>query len=232
MIDSSCGISSYGYSFMVVLSFYVIFRIWEKICKKTCYKFFGIIPFALLPSSRFSFHVYLRLFCQTPIIKMPSLNRKEKGTCENCGTQTTKLNLARHKERCSVGALYCTQSPNFSTKSQNDLNYHVAKKSSAPKPVVTFKCKLCYQEIPGFYALRQHINTQHGMQIGSRTRDVVVEHIVGDVEDHRLREELRSCHHFLVDSELEIARHKVFNYALETLNETIVNQKRDHFSTI
>ena len=30
------------------------------------------------------------------------------------------------------------------------------------------------------------------MQIGSRTRDVDVEHIVGDVEDHRLREELRS----------------------------------------
>ena len=67
------------------------------------------------------------------------------------------------------------------------------------------------------------------MQIGSRTRDVDVEHIVGDVEDHRLREELRSCQHLLVDSELERARHKVFNYAVETLNETIVNEKLDHF---
>ena len=47
------------------------------------------------------------------------------------------------------------------------------------------------------------------MQIGSRTKDVDVEHIVGDVEDHRLREELRYCQHFLVDSELERARHKV-----------------------
>ena len=56
-----------------------------------------------------------------------------------------------------------------------------------------------------------------------------MEHIVGDVEDHRLREELRSCQHFLVDSELERARHKVFNYAVETLNETIVNEKLDHF---
>ena len=44
------------------------------------------------------------------------------------------------------------------------------------------------------------------MQIGSGTRDVIVEHIVGDVEDHSLREELRSCQHFLVDSELERAR--------------------------
>ena len=67
------------------------------------------------------------------------------------------------------------------------------------------------------------------MQIGSGTRDVDLEHIVGDVEDHSLREELRSCQHFLVDSELERARHKVFNYAVETLNETIVNEKLDHF---
>ena len=67
------------------------------------------------------------------------------------------------------------------------------------------------------------------MQIGSRTRDVNVEHIVGDVEDDRLREELRSCQNFMVDSELERARHKVFNHAVETLNETIANTKLDHF---
>ena len=58
-----------------------------------------------------------------------------------------------------------------------------------------------------------------------------MEHIVGDVEDHRLIEELHSRQLFLVDSELERARHKVFNYAVETLNETIVNEKLDHFET-
>ena len=68
------------------------------------------------------------------------------------------------------------------------------------------------------------------MQIGSRTRAVDVEHIVGDVEDHTLREGLRSCQHFLVDYKLESARRKVFNYAVETLNETIVNEKLDLFS--
>ena len=56
-----------------------------------------------------------------------------------------------------------------------------------------------------------------------------MEHIVGEVEDHSLREELRSWQHFSVDSELEKARHEVFNYAVETLNETIVNGKLDHF---
>ena len=215
--------------FMVALSFYGNFRRWEKICKNTCYKFFAIISCALLPSSCFNLRVFFRLFCQTPAVEMPSLNRNEKVTCEKCGTQTRRLNLTRHKKRCSVGTLYCTQCPNFSTKSQNDSTYIIAKKHSAPKLDVTFKCKLCYQDFPGFYALRQHRNTQHGMQIGSRARDVDVEHIVGDVEDHRLREELRSCQHFLVDSELERARHKVWNYAVETLNETIVNEKLDHF---
>ena len=40
---------------------------------------------------------------------------------------------------------------------------------------------------------------------------------------------MRSCLHFLVDSELERARYKVFNYAVETLNETIVKEKLDYF---
>ena len=176
-----------------------------------------------------NFHVYFRLFCQTTITEIPSLIRKEKVTCENCGTQTTRNNIIRQKKRCSDGTLYCTQCLNFSTKSQNDLNYHIAKKHSVPKPDITFRCKLCFQEFPGYYALRQQKNTQHGMQVESGTRDVDVEHIVGDVEDHRLRQELRSCQHFLVDSELERTRHKVLNYAVETLNVTIVNEKLDHF---
>ena len=67
------------------------------------------------------------------------------------------------------------------------------------------------------------------MQIASGTTDVDVEHIVGDVDDHRLREDLRSCQHFFVDLELERAGHKVVNYAVETLNKTIVNEKLDHF---
>ena len=97
----------------------------------------------------------------------------------------------------------------FLLKNKNDLNYHIAKKHSAPKPDVTFKCKVCYQEFPGYYALRQHRNTQNGMQIRSGTRDVDVEHIVGEVEDHSLRAELHCCEYFLVDSERQRARHKI-----------------------
>ena len=52
---------------------------------------------------------------------------------------------------------------------------------------------------------------------------------MGDFEDHRLSEELGSFQHSLMDSELERARHKVFNCAIETLYETIVNEELHHF---
>ena len=81
---------------------------------------------------------------------MPSLNRKEKVTCENCGVQFAKYNLARHKKSCSAGTLYCTQCPNFSTLSQDDLSYNIAKQHKAPGPSRTYKCKLRYAKFPGF----------------------------------------------------------------------------------
>ena len=174
--------------FMVSLSLHEIFHKWGIYYKKTCYKFFNINSFALLLSSHFNLHACFRLFCQATIIQMLSLFQKEKVTCDNCGTQTTRNKIVRHKKSCSAGTLYCTQCPNFSTKSQNDLNYHIAEKYGAPKPDITFKCKLCFQEFPGFYALRLHRNTEHEMQIGSGTKDVNVEHLVRDVEDHSWRE--------------------------------------------
>ena len=159
---------------------------------------------------------------------MPSLNRYEKVTCENCGTQTTKLNLARHKKRCSLATLHCSQCPIFSTKLQNDLNYHIAEKRSAAKPDISFKCKLCYAEFPGFYTLRQHRNTQHGPQMGFGASNIDVEDIVGDVDDQSLREELESCKNFLTDTEMENGRHKVFNFAMSSFDMSLLNNKLDY----
>ena len=158
---------------------------------------------------------------------MPSLNRKEKVTCENCGVQITKYNPARHNKSCSAGTLYCTQCPNFSTLSQDDLNYHMAKQHSTAGPSKTCKCNLCHAEFPGFYALRQHKNTQHGTQIGFGSSNIDVEDIMGDVDDQGLREELHSCKHFLVDSELQKGRHSVFNFAVNNLTARVIEEKLD-----
>ena len=158
---------------------------------------------------------------------MPSLNRNEEVTGEICGVQITKLNLACRKKICSAGILYCTQCPNFFNKSRDGLNYHIAKHHSAAGPSITYKCKLRHAEFPGLYALRQHKNTQHGTQFGFGARNIDVADIVGDVDDQSLREELQSCRHFLVDSEIQKGRHSVFNFADNNLTAQVIEEKLD-----
>ena len=161
------------------------------------------------------------MLCTIQIIpfttKMPSLNRNEKVRCENCGVQITKLNLARHKKRCSGGTLYCTQCPNFSTLFQDDLIYHIAKQHSAAGPSKTYNCKLGHVEFPGFY----------GTQIGFGVGNIDVEDIVGDVDDQSLRKELQSCKHFLVDSEIQKGRHSVIFFAVNNLTAQVLEEKLD-----
>ena len=134
---------------MVSFAFYccslLLWKFWYmgKEFKITCFDFSAIISFPYIKSSRFNIHVFFfKLISQVPINELLSLNRSKKFTCDNCGTQTAKLNLTRQKKSCLTGTLLCTHCPNFFTKYQNDLNYHFAKKRSAPKPDVTFKCKL------------------------------------------------------------------------------------------
>ena len=162
------------------------------------------------------------------VTKMPSFNRNEKVTCENCDVQITKPNFARHKKSCSAGTLYCPKCPNFFTKSKDDLNFHIVKKHSVPRLSITYKCKLCYAEFPGFYALRQHKNTQHGTQVGFGASNIDVEDIVGGVDDQSLREELESCKYFLTDTEMENGRHRVFNFVMSSFDISLLNDKLDY----
>ena len=159
---------------------------------------------------------------------MPSLNGNEKVTCETCGVQITKPNLARQKKSCFAGTLYCPKCPNFFTKSRDDINYHMSKKHSVPRPSITYKCKLCQAEFSGFYVLRQHKNAQHGTQIGFGASSIDVEDIVGGVDDQSLREELESCKHFLTDTEIENGRHRVFNFAMSSFDISLLNDKLDY----
>ena len=40
-----------------------------------------------------------------------------------------------------------------------------------------------------------------------------------------LKEELQSCQHFFVDSELEKGKHRVFNFAMSTFDNSLINKK-------
>ena len=94
--------------------------------------------------------------------------------------------------------------------------------------IATYKCKLCHEEFPGFYALRQHKNTQHGTQIGFGASNINVEDLVGDVDDQSLREESESCKHFLSDTEMENGRRRVFNFAMSSFDLSLLNDKLDY----
>ena len=107
------------------------------------------------------------------------------------------------------------------------MNYHIVKQHSAAGLSKTYKCNLCHAEFPGFYALSQHKNTQHGKQVGFGASNIDVEDIVGDVDDQSLREELQSCRHFLVDSEIQKGRHIVFNFAVNNLTAQVIEEKMD-----
>ena len=54
-----------------------------------------------------------------------------------------------------------------------------------------------------------------------------MEDIVGDVDDQSLREELQSCRHFLVDSEIQKGRHSVFNFAVNNLTAQVIEEQLD-----
>ena len=159
---------------------------------------------------------------------MPSLIREEKINRKHCGTQVTRNNIVRHKKRCSVGTLFCTQCPNFSTLPQDDLIYHVAKKHNVPRHSITYNCKLCHAEFPSFYALRQHKDAQPATQIGFGASSIDVKEIVGDVDDQSLRVKLASRKNFFTDTKMENGRHRVFNFAMSSFDIPLLNDKLDY----
>ena len=85
--------------------------------------------------------------------------------------------------------------------------------------MVTSKCKLCYQEFLGLQAVPQQRDTQHGFRV--KTANVELDDNKNEVNDMNLNEELRSCQFFFVGK----ARDKVFNYAVDYLKESVVNEQ-------
>ena len=152
---------------------------------------------------------------------MPSLIRNEKVNWDSFGTQTTPAYLACHKKRCSVGSHTFSSCTNFSTKSRVEKIYHIAKKH------IVHKCNLSDKDFHSFYNLREHKWKEIGAQRSSGARTVDVAHVMGDVDDKGLKEELKTFKHFLVDSEMENGLQKVYNSAMDTLDPKYQLDKLD-----
>ena len=132
----------------------------DTVFRNTCYNSCAIIFFSLLQSSCYLFYVNCRLICYIQFTGMSGLNRNKKVFCENCGTQTKKRNIVRHKTSCSVGTFFCTESPNISITSQANFNYHIPTNIQEHEKRKTYNCKICVEEFSGFHVRRKH--SQHG----------------------------------------------------------------------
>ena len=218
---------------MVPLSLYGTFRKWERICKNTCYKLFGIFSFALILSSRFNLPVFFSDYSvKLLLLKSLCLIETKKLLVTIVVSKLQRL-ILRVKRRV-VLLVHCFV-PKVPVSPQNPkmISITILLRSTAPKNLMSpSSVNIVNKSFQDFtlYVNIETVNTECRLdQEQDMCVCVDVEHIVRDDEDQRLREKLRSCKHFLVDSELERARHSVFNYAVETLNETIVNEKLDHF---
>ena len=158
---------------------------------------------------------------------MSALDRNVKVACDNCGKAVTKQHLSRHKARCSNEKLYCSKCPNFSTKSRDDLNYHIAKKHSVAGPKNNHTCKECSIDFPSFYSLTHHKQRYHTAETTSTGEKVEMQRLADAGDDNSLEEELQSCRHFLVDSEIQKGRHSVFNFVVDNLTAEVIEENLD-----
>ena len=97
-------------------------------------------------------------------------------------------------------------------------------KHATPRVKNIHKCKICSKEFSGFYALRQHKTSEHGIQMKSVEFDK--SNLVED-DDADLIEELKACQHFLVDFELEKRSYPVFDSAMSIFDNSLSSKKLD-----
>ena len=139
----------------------------------------------------------------------------------NCGNEATAIST---QTALQLWNIVLSKLSNFCTKERVDLNYHFVKKHTTPREEFAHKCKICFREFTGFYALRQHKTSQHIIQM--KSPDFDVNNLFED-DNADPKEEFQACQHFLVDSELEKGKHRVFIFAMSTFDNSMINKKLD-----
>ena len=165
---------------------------------------------------------------------MRALNRNEQVKCEKFGDEYSRSDAARHRKRCEKQAEHKCPNCHFYTKSKEEMGYHVAKKYSQPIPKQS-SLSFLRTRSPSYYSLQQHRRKEHGAKLRKPSDTVadmnkIVEEEGEDGEN--LKEELRACQHFLVDTEMENGRHQVFTFQMSKLDTKIINENLEVFNKL
>ena len=148
---------------------------------------------------------------------MSALNRNEKMNCEDCAQEYRRADAARHRKRCEKQKEHKCPNCHFYTKNKEEMGYHVAKKHAQPSSKHSTDCPSCEQEFPSYYSLQQHQRKEHGAKQRKPSNTVAdLNKIVEEEGENgeKLKEELSACQHFLVDTEMDNGRHKLFNFQM------------------
>ena len=82
---------------------------------------------------------------------MPSLNRKEKVQCGDCGNKYVRAHAARNRKGCQTGIISCPEFKYF-TYNGPEMNYQVAKKHAPSISKQSTVCSSCEKEFPSYYS--------------------------------------------------------------------------------
>ena len=133
--------------------------------------------------------------------------------------------LCGTRRDAQLNPLYALLKKNFSTKFPAEMNSNNAKKYSKATACVVQKCQICDQDFQSFFLFRDHKWKEHGAQRGSAAQSADVAKNMGYSDQKSLKEELKTCKHFLVDIEMENGRHRVYNFVKDTLDPKYLLEK-------
>ena len=157
---------------------------------------------------------------------MPSLDYNQQTTCNYFAKKVKRVNWSRLNKSCVSGIKSSPQCPNFSCKTQTEMDQHTATKRVIPSMIAKTKCKISEEKNCSFYSLQRHKKAVHGTtKSGIQNGNVNLAAFMDDYDDQALRQELTACPHFLVDSKFVRGRQHVFNFASTNVTPKILREK-------
>ena len=223
-------ISFYGW-FLFYRRYFLLwsFHIWYDVTT-ICLLQFNCLYFSCIVRVKLVKILLFRLFCLERIVK----NLQEcllwteiiKLLVEVVALQSpSKIHLDTNR---AAVVEHCSKCPSFSTKPGDDLNYQIAKNHSAAGPKHNHTCKECSFESPSFYSLRHHKQCYHTAETTSSAKKSKMQSRPADARDDKnLEEEIQSCRHFLVESEIQKWRLSVFNFVVNTRTAQVIDENLD-----
>ena len=144
-------------------------------------------------------------------------------------------NAARHRKSCQAGIISCPDCEYFIYNEQ-EMKYHVGKKHAPLSSRQSTVCSTCEKDFPIYYSLLQHRRKEHAAK-QRKPSDTVTDlnkTVKQEGEDgEKLKKELSACQHFLVDTEMENGRQKVFHFQVSNLDTKIINENLEEvFNTL